>query len=111
MVGPARFRYDQDLFVRQMAELLDSLRVRRPVVLASVSYGAAMVTSFADRSPERVRALVYLDPVFNNRRPLPPQERESVPMRDQCLCSGGGKIRWRPSAKARASCARCRAAR
>jgi len=67
--------YDQDLFVRQMAGLLDSLGITAPIALASVSYGAAMVTSFADRHPDRVRALVYLDPVFNNRRPLPQRER------------------------------------
>ena len=67
--------YDQDLFVRQMAGLLDSLGVRTPVTLAGLSYGAAMVTSFADTYPGRVRALVYLDPVFNNRRPLPARER------------------------------------
>jgi pimeloyl-ACP methyl ester carboxylesterase len=66
------------LFVRQMAELLDTLQVLGPVALASISYGAAMVTSFADRYPGRVRALVYLDPVFNNRRRLPPQERSAL---------------------------------
>jgi pimeloyl-ACP methyl ester carboxylesterase len=70
--------YDQDLFVRQMAGLLDSLGVRTKVTIAGLSYGAAMVTSFADRYPERVRAIVYLDPVFNNRRPLPPRERSRL---------------------------------
>ena len=70
--------YDQDLFVRQMAGLLDSLRIAEPVTLASISYGAAMVTSFADRYPGRVRAIIYLDPVFNNQRPLPPEERSRL---------------------------------
>ena len=70
--------YDQWLFVRQMAGLLDSLGVTAPVTLASVSYGAAMVTSFADRYPDRVRALIYLDPVFNNQRPLAPEERSRL---------------------------------
>jgi len=70
--------YDQDLFVRQMAGLLDSLGVRTKVAIAGLSYGAAMVTSFADRYPERVRAIVYIDPVFNNRRPLPPRERSRL---------------------------------
>jgi len=70
--------YDQDLFVRQMSGLLDSLGVRAKVTIAGLSYGAAMVTSFADRHPERVRALVYINPVFNNRRPLPPREQSRL---------------------------------
>ena len=70
--------YDQDLYVRQMAGLLDSLGVHKKVTIAGLSYGAAMVTSFADRYPERVRAIVYVDPVFNNRRPLPPRERSRL---------------------------------
>jgi pimeloyl-ACP methyl ester carboxylesterase len=81
--------YDQDLFVRQMAGLLDSLRVTAPVTLASVSYGAAMITSFADRYPERVRALIYLDPVFNNRRPLPPEERSRLAWDYHMVLRGG----------------------
>lgn len=81
--------YDQDLFVRQMAGLLDSLRATGPVTLASVSYGAAMITSFADRYPGRVRALIYLDPVINNRRPLPPEERSRLAWDYHMVLKGG----------------------
>lgn len=81
--------YDQDLFVRQMAELLDSLGIRAPVVLAGVSYGAAMVTSFADAHPDRVRAIVYLDPVFNNGRQLPPRERSRAAWDYYMVLRGG----------------------
>ena len=81
--------YDHDLFVRQMAGLLDSLGVRTPVAVAGLSYGAAMVTSFADRHPERVRALVYVDPVFNNRRPLPPRERSRLAWNVYMVMQGG----------------------
>lgn len=70
--------YHQELFVRQMNGLLDSLGVSVPITLAGVSYGAAMVTSFADAHADRVQALIYIDPVFNNRRPLPPQERSAL---------------------------------
>lgn len=70
--------YDQDLFVRQMSGLLDSLGVTAPVALAGVSYGAAMVTSFADSHADRVKSLIYIDPVFNNRRPLPAAERSAL---------------------------------
>lgn len=82
--------YDQDLFVRQMAGLLDSLGVRGKVTIAGLSYGAAMVTSFADRYPERVRAIVYLDPVFNNRRPLPPRERSRLAWNVYMVMHRGG---------------------
>lgn len=67
--------YDQSLFVGQLAELLDSLRISEPVDLAGLSFGGAVVTSFAERYPERLRTLMYFDPVFNNQRPLPPEER------------------------------------
>ena len=81
--------YDQDLFVRQMAGLLGSLGVTMPVALVSVSYGAAMITSFADRYPGRVRALIYLDPVFNNRRPLQPEERSRLAWDYHMVLQGG----------------------
>jgi len=81
--------YDQDLFVRQMAGLLDALHVARPVTLAGISYGAAMITSFADRYPDRVHALIYLDPVFNNRRPLQPEERSRLAWDYHMVLRGG----------------------
>ena len=67
--------YGLDLFVRQMAGLLDSLGARGPVDVVGLSFGAAIVTDFADRHPDRVRSLVYIDPVFNTGRQLPPRER------------------------------------
>lgn len=67
--------YDRGLFERQLAGLLDSLGVRQPIALAGVSFGAAIVTNFTDRYPERVGALLYVDPVFNTGRPLPWNER------------------------------------
>jgi pimeloyl-ACP methyl ester carboxylesterase len=69
--------YDQDLFVRQLDGLLDSLGIAGPVDLAGLSFGAAIATSFADRHPGRVRSLIYLDPVFNTGRPL--RREESSP--------------------------------
>jgi pimeloyl-ACP methyl ester carboxylesterase len=69
--------YGLDLFARQLAGLLDSLRVTTAVDLAGLSFGAAIVTNFADRYPERVRSLIYLDPVFNTGRQLRPEERSA----------------------------------
>jgi pimeloyl-ACP methyl ester carboxylesterase len=81
--------YDQDLFVRQLRGLLDSLRVRA-VDLAGLSFGGAVVTSFADAYPDRVRSLMYVDPVFNVGRPLPPEERSSWVWTVHMLFRGGG---------------------
>ena len=81
--------YDQELFVRQLAGLLDSLRVRGPVDLAGLSFGGAVVTSFTDRYPERVRTLLYFDPVFNARRPLPPEERSAWRWNVHMVLRGG----------------------
>ncbi len=81
--------YDQDLFVRQLAGLLDSLGISTPVDLAGLSFGAAIVTSFFDRHPDRVRSLLYFDPVFNTRRPLPPEERSAWAWNVHMVFRGG----------------------
>ncbi len=72
-----RSTYDLDLFARQLDGLLDSLGVPGPVDLAGLSFGAAIVTHYADRHPDRVRSLIYIDPVFNTGRQLPPEERSA----------------------------------
>src|SRR4051812_42738180 len=56
--------YSQDLYVRQLAELLDAVHITGPIDLAGLSYGGSVVTSFADRFPDRVRSLIYVDPSF-----------------------------------------------
>lgn len=81
--------YDQDLFVRQLAGLLDSLRIAAPVDLAGLSFGGAIITSFADRHPERVRSLLYFDPVFNTGRQLPPEERSARAWNIHMVLRGG----------------------
>jgi pimeloyl-ACP methyl ester carboxylesterase len=83
--------YDQDLFVRQLAGLLDSLRITAPVDLAGLSFGAAIITSFADRHPERVRSLLYFDPVFNTGRQLPPEERSPWAWNIYMVLRGGSE--------------------
>lgn len=70
--------YDLALFDRQLADLLDTLGVSGPVDLAGLSFGAAIVTDFADRYPARVRSLIYIDPVFNTGRQLAPAERSAL---------------------------------
>ncbi|MGH7579848.1 MAG: alpha/beta fold hydrolase [Gemmatimonadales bacterium] len=81
--------YDQDLFVRQLGGLLDSLRITGPVDLAGLSFGGAIVTSFVNRHPDRVHSLLYFDPVFNTGRPLPPEERSSWAWNVHMVLRGG----------------------
>jgi pimeloyl-ACP methyl ester carboxylesterase len=82
-------RYDQDLYVRQLNGLLDSLQIRQPINLAGLSYGGTTVTSFVAAHPERVRRLIYVDPVFNASRPLPPEERTAEAW-TRYMVQGGG---------------------
>jgi len=56
-------RYIDDLYDRQLTELLDSLRITERVDLAGVSMGGAVTGMFAGRHPKRVRSLTLVDPV------------------------------------------------
>src|SRR5205823_2647140 len=64
--------YTQDLYVRQLRELLDGVGITQPIDLAGLSFGGSVVTTFADRYPDRVRSLVYIDPSFRTPGALPP---------------------------------------
>ena len=81
--------YDLALFDRQIAGLLDSLRIAGPVDVIGLSFGAAIVTDFAEAAPGRVRSLTYINPVFNARRPLPPQERSALRWSIHMVLRGG----------------------
>jgi len=56
--------FTQDLYVRQLAELLDAVHITGPFDLAGLSFGGAVITSVAARYPDRVRSLIYMDPAF-----------------------------------------------
>ena len=56
-------RYNIDLFVRQLADLLDALRVSKPVNLVGLSTGGPIAATFTARFPQRVSRLVLIDPV------------------------------------------------
>jgi pimeloyl-ACP methyl ester carboxylesterase len=55
--------YVDDLYDRQLGELLDSLKIAERVDLAGVSMGGAVTSMFAGRHPQRVRSLILVDPV------------------------------------------------
>jgi pimeloyl-ACP methyl ester carboxylesterase len=55
-------RYNLDLFVQQLADLLDALRLTRPLNLVGLSMGGPITAAFTARHPERVSKLVLIDP-------------------------------------------------
>lgn len=61
----------QEVYVHQLAELLDSLHVQKPITLAGLSYGGTVITSFAAAHPDAVGALVYMDPAIHTPRVIP----------------------------------------
>lgn len=83
--------YDQDLFVRQLNDLLDSLHITQPIDLAGLSFGGTVITSYVAAHPERVHALIYVDPVFNGGRPLPPVERSALRWSIHMVLQGGSR--------------------
>ncbi|QYK50569.1 MAG: alpha/beta hydrolase [Anaerolineales bacterium] len=54
-------RYDKALFVRQLAELLDALKIPQ-ASLVSLSMGGVIAAEFAFRFPKRVHKLSFIDP-------------------------------------------------
>lgn len=64
--------YTQRFYVRQLAELLDSLQIADSINLVGLSLGGGVITSFADAFPDRVRSLIYVDPSFRTPGSLPP---------------------------------------
>jgi pimeloyl-ACP methyl ester carboxylesterase len=54
--------YNIDLFVKQLANLLDTLRLTRPVTLLGLSMGGPISAAFTARYPQRVEKLILIDP-------------------------------------------------
>jgi pimeloyl-ACP methyl ester carboxylesterase len=69
--------FSDEMYVRQLDELLQKLQIAGPVDLAGISFGGSLITSFADKNPARVRSLVYFDPSL--RKPYQLTMTESVP--------------------------------
>ncbi len=66
-----RIPLTQEVYVHQLSGLLDSLKVTSPVTLAGLSYGGTVITSFAAMHPNRVGALIYVDPAIRTPAVLP----------------------------------------
>ncbi len=58
--------YDGPLYVRQINELLDSLRIATPVDLMGLSFGGFVTGHYVAAHPDRVRSLTLIDPVASS---------------------------------------------
>jgi len=59
-----RARYDLDLYVEQLDELLRKLGIARPVALVGLSMGGPVAAAAATRHPGLAHAVVLVDPLF-----------------------------------------------
>lgn len=59
--------YTRDFYTRQLAELLDALKIRVPVHIVGVSMGGAVVTAFAAQMSARVRSVTLIAPAGGGR--------------------------------------------
>jgi len=62
--------FTQDLYVRQLRELLDAVHITGPFDLGGLSFGGSVITSVAAKYPDRVRSLIYVDPAFRTPQSL-----------------------------------------
>jgi pimeloyl-ACP methyl ester carboxylesterase len=65
--------FDDAMYVRQLAELLNAAQIPGPIDLVGISFGGSFITSFADKYSDRVRSLIYFDPSIRT-----PYEREFI---------------------------------
>jgi len=61
-------RYNMDLFIKQLSDLLDALRFTSHVNLIGLSMGGPITATFTARYPERVKSLTLIDP--SGARPI-----------------------------------------
>jgi pimeloyl-ACP methyl ester carboxylesterase len=69
--------YTDEMYVRQLDQLLNHVHITGPVDLVGISFGGSLITSFADAYPDRVHSLIYFDPSI--RRPYPLSVTEQMP--------------------------------
>jgi pimeloyl-ACP methyl ester carboxylesterase len=58
--------YDVKLFHTQLVELLQALKIDKPVTLVGMSMGAIITINYADVLPDKVKKLVLIDPAALN---------------------------------------------
>ncbi|MEO7215595.1 alpha/beta hydrolase [Mucilaginibacter sp.] len=61
--------YNKALYLDQLKELMQKLELKKPVSLVGVSFGAAVVTDFANDYPDMVSKVVLVDPAYKFGKP------------------------------------------
>ncbi len=64
-------RYNEDLFDRQLLDLLNALGINGGSDFVASSMGGPIIATFACRHPERVHRLVWMDPGYSTGATLP----------------------------------------
>lgn len=54
--------YNEDLYDKQLSDLLDSLKISGKVNLVGLSMGGVVVMNFTDRHPDKVADVAFIDP-------------------------------------------------
>lgn len=65
--------YNKELYMTQLHELIDKLKLKTPVNLAGVSFGAKVASNFAVANPSLVDKVVLVDPAYQGGKPSVPQ--------------------------------------
>jgi pimeloyl-ACP methyl ester carboxylesterase len=69
--------FNDEMYVRQLDELLHATHIDGPVDLTGISFGGSLITSFADKHADRVHSLIYFDPSM--RKPYELSLLEDMP--------------------------------
>jgi len=86
-----RATYSIDLFVRQLADLIEVLDLPGPVDIAGLSMGGAVSIGFADHHPEMVRRLALFDPAGFPMPSPPAMKLLQVPVLGEIAMATVGK--------------------
>ena len=91
--------YGPDLFVRQLVDLLDALKIKTPVHLIGSSMGGCIATIFTDRHPDLVKKLILIDPAGMMTPPSFPSSALCVPIIGEVILNLFGKKLLLPGMK------------
>jgi len=58
--------YNQELYQRQLLELIEKLNISKPFDLIGASLGGATAINFVSRYPDKIKKLILIAPVINN---------------------------------------------
>ncbi len=75
-----KITYNQELYTRELLNLLNALAITEPVTLVGYSMGGGNVIGFAASYPQRVKKLILIAPVGNMPKPSGLMSLASLPL-------------------------------